>query len=112
VNAQFRLKRNQDFQIVIHKQKRKSNDLLVMYVSENDLHHPRVGISTSKKIGNAVIRNRARRQMRSLLLKNLNLTSSYDIVFIVKAAFVEANHQSRHNRLVQLLQYIGGQERT
>lgn len=108
MNAQFRLKRNQDFQHVIQQQKRKTNDLLIMYHVDNKLDHPRVGISTSKKIGNAVIRNRARRQMRSLLLKSLNFKGSYDIVFIVKSAFVEATHETRHNRLVQLLQYIGG----
>ena len=57
-----RLKKNEDFQKVFKKGKSMANRQYVLYV----LHQPeakefRVGLSVSKKIGNAVVRNRVKR---------------------------------------------------
>ena len=58
------LKKNRDFQNVYKKGTSFANSYLVMYILENGLQENRIGISVSKKVGNSVKRNRARRLMK------------------------------------------------
>ncbi|CAO5682930.1 MAG: Ribonuclease P protein component [Holosporales bacterium] len=49
----------------------------------------RVGFTASKKVGNAVIRNRCKRRLRALIDKNLislPLSFSYDIVLVAQSS--------------------------
>ena len=58
------LKKNTEFQAVYKKGKSYANKYLVMYVLENQSNKNRIGISVSKKVGNSVKRNRAKRLMK------------------------------------------------
>ena len=62
-----RVKTHQDFQSVIAKKQSYANSSFVMYIASNECNHPRFGISSSKKLGNAVTRNLIRRQVRSMI---------------------------------------------
>ena len=48
---------NHEFNNIIKNGKYKKNNEFVIYYLDNNLDHPRFGISVSKKIGNAVTRN-------------------------------------------------------
>lgn len=79
------LNRNQDFRHVYSKGKYFSSGLLVSYVLKNRCKLTRFGITTSKKIGNAVKRNRARRVIRASLANiRENLPKGFDIVFVAR----------------------------
>ena len=56
--------RNNDFRRLYAKGKSFVSPLVVVYVKKNRNQGLRVGITTSKKIGNAVLRNRSRRVIR------------------------------------------------
>lgn len=59
--------------------------LLVTYVFKTRTRRLRVGVTSSKKIGNAVTRNRARRVIRAAMQQCLpNDAGSYDIVFVAR----------------------------
>ncbi len=58
------LTRNSDFRRAYTKGKSVVTPLVVVYLTRNRVKARRVGITTSKKIGNAVQRNRARRVIR------------------------------------------------
>lgn len=60
----YRLKDGDAFQRVYRDGRSWSTPLLILRASPNGLPHSRVGYSTSKRIGNAVSRNRAKRLMR------------------------------------------------
>ncbi|MCU5746459.1 ribonuclease P protein component [Staphylococcus sp. SQ8-PEA] len=61
----YRIKKNNDFQKVYKKGKSVANRQFVVYTRKNkDLEHFRLGISVSKKLGNAVQRNRIKRAIR------------------------------------------------
>jgi len=48
-----------------YQRKRSASDyVLIVYVCENGLAHPRLGCSVSRKLGGAVVRNRYKRLLR------------------------------------------------
>ena len=56
--------RNNDFRRLYARGKSYVTPVVVIYVMKNRTKNLRVGITTSKKIGNAVLRNRSRRVIR------------------------------------------------
>ena len=81
------ISQNRDFRRLYHR-KGEVSPLLVTYVAKNRLGYNRVGITTSKKIGGAVERNRARRVIREAyraLCPRLKDTNGWDIVFVARS---------------------------
>ena len=62
---------------------------MTCFALSNELGSPRLGIAASQKIGNAVIRNRAKRLVRELFKLHKPLTG-IDIVVIPRREFVTA----------------------
>ena len=66
----FRVKKDREFQKVFRKGKSTANRQFVIYkYNKEDQSHFRVGISVSKKLGNAVTRNRLKRRIRHILME-------------------------------------------
>lgn len=83
------LKENKAFKRAYFRGKFKAHPLLVTYAVKNREKRLRVGITTSKKVGNAVMRSRARRVIRSAfdeIMKSGFPVSGYDIVLVARAA--------------------------
>lgn len=80
------LKQNSDFRRAYGRGKSYSDPALVTYVLKNNRAGIcRMGITTSKKIGNAVERNRCRRVIRAAFREVLPLVSGgYDFVFVAR----------------------------
>jgi ribonuclease P protein component len=85
-----RLRKNNEFVSVI-KAKRLSIDGLSLFYSGNETGNFRIGISVGKKLGNAVKRNRLRRQIRACLMRALkDRAAGYDLVFVARRELVGA----------------------
>lgn len=83
------LKENMAFKRAYFRGKFKAHPLLVTYAVKNRYGSMRVGVTTSKKVGNAVMRSRARRVIRSAfdsVMKSGFSVGGYDIVFVARAA--------------------------
>lgn len=79
------LKQNKDFHRAYARGKIKTNPALVTYVVKNRAGICRVGITTSKKIGCAVERNRCRRIIRAAYASlSAECSGSFDIVFVAR----------------------------
>lgn len=61
---ELRLRATADYQRVYKRRRSVSDDHLILYAAPNNLSHPRFGTSVSKKVGNAVHRNRWKRALR------------------------------------------------
>lgn len=79
------LKENKDFRRIYYRGKSEASSCLVTYAVKNRFGETRVGITSGKKIGNAVKRNRARRLIRAAFSQYENrLNGGYDIVFVAR----------------------------
>ncbi len=79
------LKNSKDFKNVYDNGKSYANKYLVMYVLENGTDINRLGIVTSKKVGNSVVRHRVRRLIKeSYRLHEGIFNSGLDMVIIAR----------------------------
>jgi ribonuclease P protein component len=77
------IRRPADFHAVYDRRRSAADGTLVVYAKENGLPHSRLGLSVSKKFGNAVRRNRIRRLMREAYrLSKEDIPPGYDLVLI------------------------------
>ncbi len=80
-----KITRNGDFQRAYKKGKSTVTPSVVVYVRRNYTKKTRIGVTTSKKIGNAVKRNRARRVIVAAYEKLAEkMPTGYDIVFVAR----------------------------
>lgn len=68
-----------------------ANGYLVLYARRNRSAINRVGITTGKKLGHAVVRNRTRRRLREIYrLNEEKFLPGYDIVVVARTRAVAA----------------------
>ncbi len=80
------IKENYVFRRLYKSKKSYVYPQLVIYVARNRFNNFRYGITTSKKIGNAVQRNRSRRVVRAALRELYGeLDGGYDVVFVSRS---------------------------
>lgn len=85
------LKRNHIFRR-LYSTKGLANGYLVLYARRNRLGRNEVGITVSKKLGGAVIRNRTRRRLREVYrLNEEQFTPGWDIVVVARSKSVDAD---------------------
>ncbi|MFL5777979.1 MAG: ribonuclease P protein component [Chloroflexota bacterium] len=72
-----------------------SHQLLSARFLRNDLETTRFGLSTGRKLGGAVIRNRARRRLREALrVMAPSFQPGWDVLIIARPAIVAADHDA------------------
>ncbi len=81
-----RLRTSAEFRRVFDEKCSQANGWLVVYVAPNDLPFTRLGLSVSRKFGNAVRRNRFKRLCREAFRHaKTGLPSGLDLILLPKA---------------------------
>lgn len=98
------VKKNLEFQKIYETGNCRAGRLLVMYVRKNGKDYNRIGISTSKKIGNSIVRHRMARLLRECFrLHKTDTVQGYDIVVVVRTAAAKATFQETEKAYLSLL---------
>lgn len=99
-----RIKKSEDFLLTIKKGKTYRSDTYTIHITNNPYSYTRVGLSVSSKLGNAVTRNRIKRQIRSMCDSLINYNNqSIDIVIIVRKPFLDGTFNDNKSLLSDLL---------
>ena len=101
-----RIKASDDFALAIKKGKAQRNQSYVIHYRPNEFEYTRVGISVSSKLGNAVVRNLIKRQIRSMCDSLIDYNSqSLDIVIVAKANFLDRSYDDNRQSLKELFNF-------
>lgn len=86
----------------------QANSYLVLYARPNKSGQNRVGITVSKKLGKAVVRNRVRRRLREVYrLNELRFAPGWDIVVVARSRCVGADFQKLTDAYLKLAEKAG-----
>ncbi|WP_106769582.1 ribonuclease P protein component [Paenibacillus faecalis] len=105
MQKKLRLRNRADFSRVYRHGKSFANHQFVVYWSyKKDIEQFRVGISVSKKIGNAVVRNRLRRQVKEIVRSHQHeIAKHMDIIFIVRKGALGKSYQELERSVLHVL---------
>lgn len=107
MNKYHTVKKNMDFSNIIGKGKVVKNRSFVIYFDYNSLGKYRFGISVSKKLGNAVYRNKYKRQLRSIIDKyKKNYPNNMDYIIIIRNSYINLSFEEKEKDYVYLLSKI------
>ncbi len=106
MEKKHRLKRRKDFNRVYNRGKSFSNRELVVYVYYNkETPEYRLGISVSKKVGNAVVRNRIRRFIKEVVRQlplEVRLKNNIDLIIIARQPTANMDYQDFKRSIIDL----------
>ena len=101
-----RVRKQADFDRVHRQQAYAADDILVLRGRHNGLEHARLGLSVSRKVGNAVVRNRWKRLIREAFrMSQAKIPSGMDFVVRPRKGAV-ANLAAIQASLPQLCQRL------
>jgi len=91
MKKKFIVKKHMDFTNIINQGKYYKCNYFIVYTLKNELDHYRFGISVGKKVGNAVVRNKVKRQMR-MIIDNYkkNYQNGKDYIIIIRSNYTNA----------------------
>lgn len=100
-----RLTKREYFDKVYRYGKSAANHQFVLYYMPQPAQDTfRLGVSVSKKLGNAVVRNRIRRLMKEIVRLNADrFPAGYDLIVIARKPVVEMSYQELEKSMLHVL---------
>jgi ribonuclease P protein component len=104
MQRRFRLQRPADFEQLRKNGRRWNHPLALLIVYQTQLPTNRFAFSASKRVGNAVARNRAKRLLREAVRTHLKAVSpGWDFLFVARSATAETTFAEVEEAVLQLL---------
>lgn len=107
MNDPNKIKKRRDFTRVYQRGKSLSGRNVVVCWRKTELDDYRVGFTVSKKVGNAVVRNRVRRRLKEIArLRPELFAGKRDYIIIARASAAESDYRELERDLERLLRKI------
>lgn len=104
VKKRYRIQKNEQFRAIRSQGRSYSNELVVVCALKNSLTYSRFGFSVSRRVGNAVVRNRIKRRLREVMRLRMNqVQPGWDLVFIARYPIRNATYQQIDAACARLL---------
>jgi len=92
LSRKFRISKKKEYKKIYKNGRRVSGKFIIVFVMRNFSKNSRFGVVTSRKLGNAVKRNRTRRKLRAVIRQNMERMKNYaDVVIVAKKSAVDAD---------------------
>jgi ribonuclease P protein component len=102
-----------DFKKVFELGSKFPSKFIIIYALPNGLLYCRLGLSVSRKIGDAVVRNRIKRRLREIFRKQLTgRPLQYDFVVVARSASAEAEFDDLQLSITRIFPRLGKNEDT
>src|SRR5579884_3218751 len=111
VQRRNRLSRSRDFDAVYRQGRSVSTRFLTLwwYARDEPVGEPRLGFAVPKTVGNAVVRNRIKRQLREIVRARLaSVPATNDYVLVVRQGLPEAAEANGHRWLEERVDEVLG----
>lgn len=103
----YYLRNNLDFKKVYSKKNVNGNKTFTIFYKKNNLNKKRVGFVITKKIGNAVVRNKIKRRLREIYRLNFDVVSDrYDYILIVKNEAVNLSYKDLEKSFIHIFKKV------
>lgn len=103
LSRENRLKKNKEFNYIFKKGKYiNSSNFLVCYV-DSYLKFPKFGFSLNKKLGNSVMRSRAKRLMSEVVRLNVDKVLNKNYVFVLKPSILNVRFEDLQKEFLSVL---------
>jgi ribonuclease P protein component len=98
------LRSRQDLARLAEAGRTRSHPLLVVHYAPNALDHDRFALSTGRRLGGAVARNRLRRRLREILRRSPNRSGhGWDMLIVARPTSLGATFEELRTSLERLL---------
>ena len=96
------IKSKEEFNNIIRTGKYNKNQYYILYYIKNNDN--KFGIAISNKVGHAFIRNRLKRQTRSIIDENRNLfKKGFNYIIMIRKSCVGTNYEILNKALIELI---------
>ena len=103
----FRIKKNEEFSKLIAQKHSFAFNEYIIYAAKRKEDKARFGISVSKKIGKAYVRNKVKRQLRMMIQEEIDFYEyEYDIIVIVRQKYLEKDYLTNKKSLEKALKKV------
>ena len=99
-----RLTKRKEFAYIFRKSQSVASKYLILNYIPTKLDDFKVGFSVSKKIGNAVTRNKVKRKLRESFRLNVNkVNTKHNYIVVARKGIEELNFNEIQNNLIYVL---------
>ena len=103
----IRIVRSSDYRTLYKTGRKVHSEHFVLFGRTNGVGHPRLGITVSRKIGSAVVRNRIKRIFREIFRRSLHeIPRQLDIVVNAKADCIEIDYRELRSEFLNAAQRL------
>lgn len=99
------IKKNTDFQRIIKNKKSYVSKEFIIYIERTNDKEYHFGISVSKKLGNAVTRNKLKRQIKSIIDKK-DYQNNFNCIIILRKAILKYSFEQKEKALNKQLEKL------
>ncbi len=92
MKKEYRVKKSEEFEKIIKYKRFIVDPAIVLYIKPRVEKKSRIGITVKKKIGNAVVRNKVKRQIRMMVQEIYNYEEEFDTIILIKEKYIENDY--------------------
>ena len=107
MKAAITVKENHEFRRIYHKGRSAVSPYMVVYCLKNREGASRLGVTVSRKLGHAVVRNRVRRRLREIYRLNRDkMQPGWDVIVVGRSRGISGDYRKMNEAYLDCLRKL------